>query len=57
MAAPLPYIDPGTGSMLLQVILGGIAAAVVGLKVYWGRLLVFFRIRRPDEEPKARSAP
>jgi hypothetical protein len=57
MAAPLPYIDPGTGSMLLQVILGGIAAAVVGLKVYWGRLLVFFRIRRRDEEPKARSAP
>lgn len=55
--APLPYIDPGTGSMLLQVILGGIAAAVVGFKVFWGRLLAFFRIRRRDEEPKARSAP
>ena len=57
MAAPLPYIDPGTGSMLLQVILGGIAAAVVGLKVFWGRLLGFLRIRRRDDEPKARSAP
>ena len=53
----LPYIDPGTGSMLLQVILGGVAAAVVGIKLFWGRLLGFLRIRRRDEEPKARSAP
>jgi hypothetical protein len=43
--------------MLLQVILGGVAAALVGLKVFWGRLLGFLRIRRRDEEPKARSAP
>jgi hypothetical protein len=57
MAAPLPYIDPGTGSMLLQVILGGLAAALVGLKVFWGRLLGLLRIRRRDEEPKTRSAP
>jgi hypothetical protein len=54
--AVLPYIDPGTGSMLLQVIVGGVAAAAVGLKVFWGRLLGLFRIRRRDEEPKVRSA-
>jgi hypothetical protein len=51
------YIDPGTGSMLLQVIVGGVAAAAVGLKLFWSRLLGFFRIRRRDEEPKTRSAP
>lgn len=56
MAAPLPYIDPGTGSMLLQVIVGGVAAAAVGLKLFWSRLLGFFRIRRRDEGPKTRSA-
>jgi hypothetical protein len=54
--APLPYIDPGTGSMLLQVILGGVAAVAVGLKVFWGRLLSLFRIRRRGEEAKVRSA-
>jgi hypothetical protein len=43
--------------MLLQVILGGVAAAVVGVKVFWGRLLAFFHIRPRDEEPKAPSAP
>ena len=29
------YLDPGTGSMLLQVILGGIAAIGVALKLFW----------------------
>jgi hypothetical protein len=56
VAAPLAYIDPGTGSMLLQVIVGGVAAAAVGMKIFWGRLLGFFRIRRRDEESKAPSA-
>jgi hypothetical protein len=56
VAAPFAYIDPGTGSMLLQVIVGGVAAAAVGIKMFWGRLVGFFRIRRRDEEPKARSA-
>jgi hypothetical protein len=29
------YLDPGTGSMLLQVILGGVAAVAVAIKLYW----------------------
>jgi hypothetical protein len=45
------YLDPGSGSMMLQVLAGGIAAAAVTLKVYWRRLLVFLRIRKPVEEP------
>jgi len=32
------YLDPGTGSMLLQVILGGIAAVGVAVKLYWHKL-------------------
>ncbi len=32
------YLDPGTGSMLLQVILGGIAAVAVAIKLYWHKL-------------------
>jgi hypothetical protein len=37
------YLDPGTGSMLLQVILGGIAAVGVALKMFWHRIVAFFR--------------
>ena len=36
------YLDPGTGSMMLQVILGGIAAVGVAIKLYWHKLRVFF---------------
>ena len=32
------YLDPGTGSMLLQVILGGIAAIGVAFKIFWHRI-------------------
>jgi len=36
------YLDPGTGSLLLQGLLGGIAGAAVFLKIYWHKLLCFF---------------
>jgi type IV secretory pathway VirB2 component (pilin) len=29
------YIDPGTGSMLLQLLMGGVAGALVVVKMYW----------------------
>ena len=32
------YLDPGTGSMLLQALLGGVAAAGVIAKLYWRRV-------------------
>ena len=35
-AAPAQaYLDPGTGSMILQVLLGGIAGVAVVVKLYW----------------------
>lgn len=41
-AAPsaFAYLDPGTGSMLLQVILGGIAAVGVALKLFWHKIRI-----------------
>lgn len=45
------YLDPGSGSMLLQVLLGGVAGVAVIAKLYWGRLLALFGIRRdPPKE-------
>jgi hypothetical protein len=51
MRTVFAYLDPGSGSMMLQVLAGGIAAAAVTLKVYWRRLLVLLHIRKPAEEP------
>jgi hypothetical protein len=48
----LAYIDAASGSMLLQIILGGAAALAVALKMWWRRVLRFLRIRKPeDDEP------
>lgn len=36
------YLDPGTGSMVLQLLLGGVAGALVIIKLYWQRLKGMF---------------
>jgi hypothetical protein len=48
--AYLVYIDPGSGSLLLQALAGGVAAVGVFAKVYWRRMKTFLRIRKPEEE-------
>lgn len=37
------YLDPGSGSMLLQVLLGGFAAVGVAVRLYWQRGITRFR--------------
>ena len=31
------YLDPGTGSIILQAILGFVAAAAATVSIYWGK--------------------
>jgi hypothetical protein len=56
MSAVLAYLDPGSGSMILQIIAGGLAAVAVTAKLYWGRLMKFLRIRK-DEPEAAKGGP
>ena len=44
----LAYIDPGSGSMLLQMLLGGVAGVAVAVRMYWHRLRAFFGARSKD---------
>jgi hypothetical protein len=37
------YLDPGSGSMLVQLLLGGVAGAAVILKLGWQRFRDIFR--------------
>jgi hypothetical protein len=50
MSTVLAYLDPGSGSMILQIIAGGLAAVAVTAKLYWNRLLRFLRIRKDEPE-------
>ena len=46
------YIDPGTGSMLLQLLLGGIAGFWVVFKLWGKRILSFFgKGKKQDDMP------
>ncbi len=36
------YLDPGTGSIILQAILGFIAASIATASFYWNKVKLFF---------------
>jgi len=47
------YLDPGSGSVLLQALLGGFAAVMVSIKMFGKRVfrtLMFWK--RHDDEPE-----
>ena len=48
--ATFAYLDPGSGSMLLQLVLGGLAGLAVIAKLYWQRLLGLFGLHSQQEE-------
>ena len=36
------YIDPGTGSYIIQVVIGVLLGAAYALKVYWEKVRAYF---------------
>jgi hypothetical protein len=37
------YIDPGTGSLVIQMIIGFVVGGLVAAKIFWKRLIGFFK--------------
>jgi hypothetical protein len=52
MTNPL-YLDPGSASLILQVIGGGVVAVGVALKLFWRRILVGLHLRHEDDDTAA----
>ena len=50
MQSVLAYLDAGSASLFLQLVLGGFAALAVTAKLYWRRLLTFLHLRKPEDE-------
>jgi hypothetical protein len=46
----LLYIDPGTGSIILQAVVAGVAGVSLFIKFGWRRLLRFFGIKKSDKK-------
>ena len=45
------YLDPSSGSVMLQIVLGGIAGLAVIVRLYWHQLLTFLGVRKEKETP------
>ncbi len=44
------YLDPTSGSILLQLVLGGIAGAAVAVKLFWHRIVGLFSRDRSSSD-------
>ena len=40
---PLMYLDPGSGSFIIQMLLAGLLGIAVAIRIYWKKIVAFFR--------------
>ena len=45
------YLDPGTGSMLVSAVIGVAAAVALAVKMFWYRLVGWFRRKKRGPRP------
>jgi hypothetical protein len=45
----MAYLDAGSGSLIVQAVIGGAAGVVVAARLYWRRLTGRFRRRPPGD--------
>ena len=56
MFLPLAYIDPGSGSFLLQMALAGLLGTLATLKIFWSGIAHRVRLlwgRTPQQDQQA----
>jgi hypothetical protein len=51
--AKLAYIDPGSGSFILQALVAALAGAAVVIHAYWRRIKRLLGIGTPDQDDPA----
>jgi hypothetical protein len=50
LASPEPYLDPGSGSILLQLLLAALLGAGVILRSQWSKIKTLFKRKDASEE-------
>ena len=49
--SPLPYLDPGSGSFIIQIAIAVLLGLGVALRASWSKIKTFFGIKpKPAEE-------
>jgi hypothetical protein len=50
---PLAYLDPSSGSMVFQMVVGGLLATAGVLRLYWSKLRGIFGDNPQDQNRKS----
>jgi hypothetical protein len=50
------YLDPGTGSYIIQIALAALVGSLFAVRLFWGRIKAFFRRLFSKEEEEERDA-
>jgi hypothetical protein len=48
----LIYLDPGSGSFLIQLLIAGLAGAGIAIAISWGRIKRFFKKNKQADVDK-----
>ena len=48
--SPLPYLDPGSGSFIIQIAIAVLLGLGVALRASWGKIKTFFGVKPKSEE-------
>lgn len=48
--APLAYLDPGSGSILIQILIAALLGIAVAVRASWGRIKKLFGKGQADEQ-------
>jgi len=48
--APLPYLDPGSGSFLIQLAIAALLGLGVAARAYWGKIKGWFGFKSKTDE-------
>jgi hypothetical protein len=49
------YLDPGTGSILVQGIIGGVASGLFIMRIYWRKIKGLFGASDGANEPRGKD--
>ena len=49
------YVDPGSGGMMMQLLLGGVAGVTVLVRLYWQRFTTFLGARKSGADSCERT--
>ena len=51
LGLPLLYLDPGSGSFIIQLLLAAALGLGVGIKVYWSKIKSLFGGKKTEPKP------